>query len=89
LTEGACGVRPCPNLYVPVCGEVDMNYGTGCQAERKGIRVRHSWLCLAQGRNCPRDYQPVCGIDGNTYENSCQLENAAVDMAYAGVCLGQ
>ena len=89
FTEGACNVRACPSLYVPVCGEDEMTYGNACQAERQGVRISYAGLCRAQGRNCPREYLPVCGVDGTTYENACQLENAGVDMAYAGVCLGQ
>ena len=88
-TEGACGVRPCPRLFVPVCGADDLTYGNACQAERAGVRIQHAGLCESQGRNCPNDYQPVCGLDGNTYDNQCQLENAGVRLAYAGACLGQ
>ena len=64
--------------------------GNACQAERKGVRIRHAGLCESEGqRNCPRIYQPVCARDGNTYSNACVMENAGERLAYAGACLGQ
>ena len=89
MTEGACNARPCPRMYVPVCGADDLTYGNACLAERSGARILHAGLCQSQGRNCPRVYQPVCGLDGVTYENDCQLENAEQTLAYAGACVGQ
>ncbi len=88
FTQGICNVRPCPTIFVPVCGADGMTYGNACQAERRGIRIDYAGVCEGQGRNCPREYAPVCGIDGVTYENECQLENAGITKAYAGACLG-
>ena len=84
-----CNSRPCPTLFIPVCGSDSMTYSNACQAERKGIRIEYAGVCEDQGRNCPREYSPVCGIDGVTYDNECQLENAEVIKAYAGACLGR
>ncbi len=83
-----CNQRPCPALFIPVCGSDGITYGNACHAERRGIRIDYAGICEDQGRNCPRAYLPVCGMDGVTYDNDCQLGNASVTKAYAGSCLG-
>jgi hypothetical protein len=89
VVEGACNMRACPKVFVPVCADDDKTYGNACLAERAGARILHAGLCESQGKNCPQVYRPVCGLDGITYENECQLGNAGETMAYAGACLGQ
>ncbi|MEM7613345.1 MAG: Kazal-type serine protease inhibitor domain-containing protein, partial [Pseudomonadota bacterium] len=81
---GACDQRPCPAVFVPVCGADNVTYGNACEAERRGVRIVAPGDC--QNNNCRNRYEPVCASDGRTYDNRCLLEAAGKTMLYAGAC---
>ena len=62
-TEGICDVRPCPSLFVPVCGSDELTYSNAVRqnavvfASSTPAYVRHRAAIVRA------TIQPVCGVD--------------------------
>jgi len=89
--------KPCPKIYLPVCGSDGKTYNNKCLLEvaacesGEDLEVVKEGPCEEAPLKCPLIYAPVCGSDGKTYANGCFLGAAAakVDglvLAHAGKC---
>jgi len=93
-------MRPCPQVYKPVCGCDGKTYPNACSAEVKGVTSWTAGACETKAPSsgcidaskinpegiCPMNYDPVCGCNGMTYSNECKAMIAGVTKWEKGTC---
>lgn len=90
---GKPAAKPCPMIYLPLCGADNTTYANECVADGAEIACQGECPCKDAGaagtdmptaKPCPAIWAPVCGADGVTYGSECMADGA--DIACQGSC---